>query len=75
MEDIILEEIEKYIETEINEAAKWKARYEGKIQAYGSVLNKIRQIKKKQEDEKRQHDDLIDSIRYAFHEREERRDS
>lgn len=75
MEDIILEEIEKHVETEINQAAKWKARYEGKIEAYGSVLNKIRQIKKKQEEDKRKHDDFVDAIRYAFHEQGERSDS
>lgn len=72
--ELVYEELEKHIESQIKEDAKWKARYEGRIEAYGNVLNKIRAIKKKQEDEKRKHDDFIDSIRYAFHEKGERSD-
>lgn len=71
MEDeYIFEQLEKHIESQVQECAKWKARYEGKIEAYGNVLNKIRALKKQKEDDKKRHDDFMDSIRYAFHEEE-----
>lgn len=72
--ELVYEELEKHIELQIKEDAKWKARYEGRLEAYGNVLNKIRAIKKKQEDEKRKHDDFVDAMRYAFHEKGERSD-
>lgn len=71
MEDeYIFEQLEKHIESQVQESAKWKARYEGKIEAYGNVLNKIRALKKQKEDDKKRYDDFMDSIRYAFHEEE-----
>lgn len=69
MEDeYIFEQLEKHIESQVQESAKWKARYEGKIEAYGNVLNKIRALKKQKEDEKRKHDDFIDAMKYALRE-------
>lgn len=67
MEDeYIFEQLEKHIESQIQESAKWKARYEGKIEAYGNVLNKIRTLKKQKEDEKQKHENFLDAMRYAL---------
>ena len=67
MEDeYIFEQLEKHIESQVQESSKWKARYEGKLEAYGNVLNKIRALRKQKEDEKRKNDDFLDAIRYSF---------
>lgn len=76
MEDeYIFEQLEKHIESQVQESSKWKARYEGKLEAYGNVLNKIRVLRKQKEDEKRSNDDFIDAMRYAIHGQGERGDS
>lgn len=76
MEDeYIFEQLEKHIESQVQESSKWKARYEGKLEAYGNVLNKIRVLRKQKEDEKRRNDDFIDAMRYAIHGQGERDDS
>ena len=76
MEDeYIFEQLEKNIESQVQESSKWKARYEGKLEAYGNVLNKIRVLRKQKEDEKRRNDDFIDAMRYAIHGQGERGDS
>lgn len=68
-DEYIFEQLERHIELQLQESAKCKVRYEGEIEAYGNVLNKIRALKKQKEDEKRRNDDFIDAMKYALGER------